>query len=713
MRTGLAVLLFISICDIGIAGDWSWRNPQPQGNTIWKTSFPGGSSGFAVGNYGTILATYDGGQTWQLQYEAITDNLRDVYALDSLTAWFVGDNGDLYRTTNGGDHWDTQDSKTTNGLNAVFFYDKVNGWAGGDASTLLHTTDGGSTWSPQQAPNGLPNPNSLSFNGIFFTSATEGWAVGSNGAIIHTTNGGASWTIQQSSGQSSCLRVKFNTALSGFVLGTKSTIYRTTNGGASWSQTAPTVGLGYGFNDILFLSSNEILIAGDNGTLLRSLDGGATWNQDPLTTYASINGLALSGNTTIAVGEYGFIARKIGTNPWAFINSGLNRSANWITTSDGVYGLAAGQDGLILKTTDGGSTWAEISNSITLDSFYGIASAGRNFLWIVGDLGVLLASTDGGTTWVQQTTNTSNTLLSVSFIDNANGWAVGAAGQIIHTSDGGITWSAQPSGQTAVLFGVKFTDALHGWIVGDLGLILRTADGGQSWLAQQSTVSTALFNIDFVDAQNGFCAGASGVILKTTNGGATWTRLASNTQSNVYVVTGTTINSIWAAGDSGLVLRSTNGGISWNQLFALTGYSLYGLRAISDTVAWISGDNETVLTNGSSSLITGVTEGPSQSASSGNEEFQLRQNFPNPFNPSTAISYQQLAISFVTLRVYDVLGREVAKLVDEVRRPGAYISRWDGSSQPSGVYFYRLEAHPTDGGKTGDFIATRKMILIK
>ncbi|TSA19020.1 T9SS C-terminal target domain-containing protein [bacterium] len=85
--------------------------------------------------------------------------------------------------------------------------------------------------------------------------------------------------------------------------------------------------------------------------------------------------------------------------------------------------------------------------------------------------------------------------------------------------------------------------------------------------------------------------------------------------------------------------------------------------------------------------------------------YQLMQNYPNPFNPTTAISYQLIASSHVSLDIFDVLGRRVATLVDDVRQPGAYTVRWDASSFPSGVYFYRLEA--------GDFHATRKLILVK
>ncbi len=93
--------------------------------------------------------------------------------------------------------------------------------------------------------------------------------------------------------------------------------------------------------------------------------------------------------------------------------------------------------------------------------------------------------------------------------------------------------------------------------------------------------------------------------------------------------------------------------------------------------------------------------------------YGLFQNYPNPFNPSTTISFQLSAVSVVTLKVYDVLGREIATLVNGQRQPGAYTVRWDASSYPSGVYYYRLRADESTSGSTRSFIETRKMILMK
>ena len=86
-------------------------------------------------------------------------------------------------------------------------------------------------------------------------------------------------------------------------------------------------------------------------------------------------------------------------------------------------------------------------------------------------------------------------------------------------------------------------------------------------------------------------------------------------------------------------------------------------------------------------------------------EFALIQNYPNPFNPATSITYSVAARSQVTLRIYDLLGREVVTLVDEVKSPGEYIARWASGDHPTGVYFCRMTA--------GRYNGIRKMLVVK
>ena len=103
---------------------------------------------------------------------------------------------------------------------------------------------------------------------------------------------------------------------------------------------------------------------------------------------------------------------------------------------------------------------------------------------------------------------------------------------------------------------------------------------------------------------------------------------------------------------------------------------------------------------GTSSGVTSVTEGQVIPG-----EFRLEQNYPNPFNPSTTIKYELPKSSMVRLTVYDMLGREVASLMNETRGAGVYEVKFDASNLSSGVYLYKLQA--------GDLVQTRKLLLVR
>ncbi|MCR4439494.1 MAG: T9SS type A sorting domain-containing protein, partial [candidate division KSB1 bacterium] len=85
--------------------------------------------------------------------------------------------------------------------------------------------------------------------------------------------------------------------------------------------------------------------------------------------------------------------------------------------------------------------------------------------------------------------------------------------------------------------------------------------------------------------------------------------------------------------------------------------------------------------------------------------FSLGQNFPNPFNPATTISFSLPSKSFVILKVFDALGREVSTLISEELSAGMYARQWNAAGLPSGVYFYRLQA--------GSFVETKKLVLLR
>ncbi len=94
-------------------------------------------------------------------------------------------------------------------------------------------------------------------------------------------------------------------------------------------------------------------------------------------------------------------------------------------------------------------------------------------------------------------------------------------------------------------------------------------------------------------------------------------------------------------------------------------------------------------------------------------EYSLSQNYPNPFNPTTVISYQLPVNSHVALKIFDLLAREVATLVNEKKEAGRYSVQWDASGFASGIYFYRLEARQTEAGQASSFVAVKKLVLVR
>jgi hypothetical protein len=155
--------------------------------------------------------------------------------------------------------------------------------------------------------------------------------------------------------------------------------------------------------------------------------------------------------------------------------------------------------------------------------------------------------------------------------------------------------------------------------------------------------------------------------------------------------------------------RSTDDGINWGADYRLTNDSLLSGRpsvAVSGSsvhVVWYDGreGNDEIYYKRNPTGITGLENIESEFPS----EFKLEQNYPNPFNPSTSIQYQVSSNTKVSLKVYDVLGNEVATLVNENKTAGSYEVTFDATGLPSGVYFYQLN--------TETFTQTIKMVYLK
>ncbi len=220
---------------------------------------------------------------------------------------------------------------------------------------------------------------------------------------------------------------------------------------------------------------------------------------------------------------------------------------------------------------------------------------------------------------------------------------------------------------------------------------------------------------------NLFAATDGGGVFLSTNNGTNWT--AANTGLKQTTVWSLAVSPNGAggsnvfAGTGGGVFLSTNNGTSWAAVdTGLTDNTIYAL-AVSGTNLFAGSFEGTVWLRPLAQMVTSVN-----SLSSGvPTHFRLQQNYPNPFNPSTTITFDLPSRSFVSLKVFDALGREIANLVADELAAGTYIRQWNAAALSSGVYYYRLLARDVSGqpavglagGHSGEYVETRRMILLK
>jgi hypothetical protein len=155
----------------------------------------------------------------------------------------------------------------------------------------------------------------------------------------------------------------------------------------------------------------------------------------------------------------------------------------------------------------------------------------------------------------------------------------------------------------------------------------------------------------------------------------------------------------WAVGYAGTIIRTNDGGATWQAQESGVTTNLWGLHFLDAQTGWAAGWTGTIVhtTNGGTTFVESFDRRP--------DEFALHQNYPNPFNPTTLISYEFPTWGFVSLKVFDLLGKEVATLVAETKQPGRYSVQFDATTVPSGVYLYRLTA--------GSFTESKRMMVLR
>jgi photosystem II stability/assembly factor-like uncharacterized protein len=409
---------------------------------------------------------------------------------------------------------------------------------------------------------------------------------------------------------------------------------------------------------------------------------------------------------------------------WEQIAQPTDRLFKHVFFVDSLTGWCAGADGSIFHTTDAGISWTEQNSTVTtfiVDLFF----LNKNLGWALTYRNVLpfgtiiLRTTNGGNEWLANDFPEDNVFMNaVFYFDSLNGWLGGS--KITSTTDGGLTWQTANidsnflSGLPVLNF--NFYSRQFGYACGgflDLaGVIWRTTDFGKNWSAT-GVSPDEVFDLYIFDSLNaitlsgdpeGFFGAGD---IKSSDAGESWSYTELPLTALSFAIDFRTLTEGWSA--SGFkFLVTLDSGETWKEMETPNSVVIFDLMFTDSITGYAVGENGVVLKYIPQpvSVNSDVEIVP--------EEFVLHQNYPNPFNPSTRIGFSipRVASSFslrTTLTVYDVLGNEIAILVNEEKPAGNYrveFSANDGANElTSGIYFFQLAA--------GEYIQTMKMIYLK
>jgi photosystem II stability/assembly factor-like uncharacterized protein len=227
----------------------------------------------------------------------------------------------------------------------------------------------------------------------------------------------------------------------------------------------------------------------------------------------------------------------------------VNNNTGWIV----------GENGIIMKTTNFGSSWINqisgTSNSIISSSFYD-----ANTGWALTPYSQLLRTTNGGGNWILTSLFTSN-YPSIFFLNQSTGW-IGGFNRVLKTTNGGINWTEIFVPINYYSRTIFFPDSINGYITAQNSLVYKSTNGGLNWFSVSNglTTFTDLYSSYFIDSITGYIGGLNGLVFKTTNGGNNWNPVSIGTTSSITSLYFISHNTGWAVTDAGNIYKTTTGG---------------------------------------------------------------------------------------------------------------------------------------------------------
>jgi len=663
---------------------------------------PFNSSLIYIGSSQDIYKSEDNGVSWDnkkikmgvnsicygIEVNKINPNIIYGYGCSS-------DNLCFFKSVDVGENWEDVIIKSPSNSSEQFIYNK-NYWAidQNDYQTiyiattyydnlkyytfLFRSTNGGSTWKNLDI-------NSYITTGNYIQSID----VDSNGHVIMCLEG--------------------------------SGIYKSTDLGETWIKLTSSPDNLY---SIKVLKDNpDIIVGGSTDTINISFDGGIVWNN----LSNELNGgiietILLNSTQNIIIGnKVGIFVSSDSGKTWNKKVYGLNPEKNIIAldiSKQNPYTIFAILNDGLYKSNNAGKSWKIVMPSFHLTSLL-ICDDSSTVAYVTecdpnSNICYIYKTTNGGSTWHQVssiisshcTIITMDDYVCISYFNQSAGIY-----RFAKSIDGGLNWTESnivPYSLYNASLIVNPMDSNELYVSGysnyNSGSIHKSTDGGAFWSnVYNSNVGVEINSICF-DYNNNIYFGASNGIFKSTDSGNTWNKIYNNYCKVIYVdnngnIYGGGQNSVFVLPYSSTTWKIYSEGLPSNIKRNCLAVDDTNNQIYVGTVGW-----------GIFSVCPDISTKFNEDNKKETFSYELFKNYPNPFNQQTAIIYQLSVFRKVKIEIYNTLGQVITTIVDENKQPGKYKVIWNGKDMhgrdvPSGIYFYSLKA--------GEFTDVKKMILMR
>ncbi|NOS86053.1 MAG: T9SS type A sorting domain-containing protein [Ignavibacteria bacterium] len=405
------------------------------------------------------------------------------------------------------------------------------------------------------------------------------------------------------------------------------------------------------------------------------------------------------------------VSSGIVSSQWQEQSSGLTTSLNSVSGVNDNIAWVCGNAGKVIRTNNGGMNWINATGTGipgTLD-LYNIFAIDSTTAVVTGSStsAFVFRSTNGGLTWVQVFTQSGGFMNAIWMTSPLTGIMygdpVGGRWSLWRTTNGGVNWDSTgmflaQAGAEAGWNNALFVSGTNVWFGTNNSRVYYSPLNGLTATWQvQSTTQASSYAIWFNTTTSGMLGGAQ--LMATNNSGVNWSAVTSPGSGNVTGITGSTVN-YWFTRQAAVIYRTTDNGVTFTTDYtAPAGTNTHIQKAATGSRMWAVRNN-----GGIASTLSTVGIEPISTEIPG--YYSLSQNYPNPFNPETNFTFSLPKSASVTIKIYDIAGREVDVIANnEFKSAGSYIVNYNAGRLSSGVYFYRIT--------TDNFTDTKKMILTK